>query len=97
MNQDRLNKLEAVGFAWSAKNIRKSSIYNSLIGNGKADFHVRARTNKSLSPVEDSRNSSRSRLNDSLWEDMYHRLVVYKEKFGVCLPVALVFLDNEIG
>lgn len=56
LNQERLQKLESIGFAWTAKNVKKKPKKPEVI--------------------------RKSRLNDSQWNEMYERLVAYKEQHG---------------
>jgi hypothetical protein len=75
LNAERLQKLELSGFAWSAKHVRKNqkkteSPPNTPVEPNAASQHHQQR---------------RHRLNEAQWEDMYHRLVHYKEQHGNCL------------
>uniref|UniRef100_A0A7S3P091 Helicase-associated domain-containing protein n=1 Tax=Amphora coffeiformis TaxID=265554 RepID=A0A7S3P091_9STRA len=111
LNQERLRKLHEIGFAWSAKHVRKQRnnslqqngpppiddqqavplpetgatmhgtmlpIMNMLIDNNPAPIATAARPRK-------SEPRQAGRLNDQQWEEMYQRLVRYKEQFGDCL------------
>jgi hypothetical protein len=72
LSQERLDKLESIGFAWSAKNVRKGAKSPSLLGKPKR------------SPDDGTaRAAARNRLNDNQWEQMCQRLAEYKEKHGV--------------
>jgi hypothetical protein len=79
LNDERLRRLEAVGFAWSAKNIRKPKPASP------ANMSP-PKARKSASATEASaRAEARQRSNDATWNEMYNRLVEYKEKHGDCL------------
>jgi hypothetical protein len=74
LNQVRLEKLQSIGFAWSAKNVRKPKP-SAPDGPPKPK----------KAPADDSasRTEARNRLADSQWEEMYQRLEQYKEKHFV--------------
>lgn len=75
LNAERLEKLESVGFAWSAKNIRKAKVPTTPT------------SQKNKRPMLDavSRAQSRQRMQDQTWNEYYLRLAAYKEKYGDCL------------
>lgn len=101
LNAERLEKLELLGFAWSAKNVaRKKSPSPVVPGKAKKP------------PIQEDvgRSSTRQRVNDAQWDEMYHRLALYKEFHGVStqigtgmkLPVSKLtilphFLDARIA
>jgi hypothetical protein len=74
LNQVRLEKLKSIGFAWSAKNVRKPK---PLAPDGPPK--------PKKAPADDSasRTEARNRLADSQWEEMYQRLEQYKAKHFV--------------
>lgn len=117
LNQERLRKLQEIGFAWSAKHVRKSR-NNSLqylgptptppVDNPQGPFASvpdvaetriqAAATLPTQTIVVDSNiapvaprprkmepRQAAGRLNDQQWEEMYQRLVRYKEENGDCL------------
>jgi predicted oxidoreductase len=71
LSQSRLEKLESIGFAWVAKNVRKPK---PTVGGA---------TTKPKKAPDDSKSASRNRLADIQWQEMYQRLTVYKEEQGV--------------
>lgn len=77
LNDERLRRLESIGFAWSAKNIRKPKPASPA-----TTPMSKARARKSASGTE--RTEARQRSNDASWNEMYNRLVEYKAKHGVC-------------
>jgi hypothetical protein len=79
LNAERLAKLESVGFAWSAKNIRKikTAPLTPIAGGGAIGS---AKKRPMVDPVQ--RLQARQRLHDQTWNEMYLRLVAYKEKYG---------------
>lgn len=90
LNDERLKRLEAIGFAWSAKSVRKTkpaSPTESSVPKPK----------KTSADQAASRAAARQRANDALWNDMYNRLVEYKATYGVRLwvnPVSIAaFVD----
>ena len=122
LNQERLRKLQEIGFAWSAKHVRKQR-NNSLQGNAAArpppappplealppspDNNVVMHNNPAhqammmppaitmvpapagiLEPAPRPRKTEprqAGRFSDQQWEEMYQRLVRYKEEHGDCL------------
>jgi hypothetical protein len=70
LNQERLAKLQTIGFAWSAKGQRKNPT--------STDMKARRPS------LVDVRSLARLRLNDAQWQQMYEKLVMYKEEHGVC-------------
>lgn len=91
LNQERLEKLEAIGFAWSAKNTRKLKPPPAIpmtIPSPNNTSVVTTTTSmnkpKKGSPEEvASRTAAKTRLHDSQWEETFQRLLQYKEKYGV--------------
>ena len=81
LNPERLAKLEAIGFAWTAKNVKKAKSPTSTPPNAPAKI-----TKKTLS-MENMTNkaAARNTWHDELWEEYYNRLRLYKEKYGDCL------------
>lgn len=78
LNAERLAKLESVGFAWSAKNIRKTkSTPTTPNPNGMPGS---AKKRPMVDPLQ--RLQARQRLHDQTWNEMYLRLVAYKDKYG---------------
>lgn len=75
INPERLSRLESIGFAWSAKNLRKSKIAPSA--------HPNSKSSKAPPDAASSRAAARQRLNDMQWNDMYSRLLLYKSRYGV--------------
>jgi hypothetical protein len=69
LTADRLGKLESIGFAWSAKHVRKKKT--------------------ECPPIPDETvpapNVRRQRLNEAQWEDMYQRLIKFRQQHGHCL------------
>ena len=116
LNQERLRKLHEIGFAWSAKHVRKQR-NNSLQNTGQPPvaenpqgFHPPDPTAVGMmipvgpsvpvptglmdavmpsipTVVRPRKTEPRpaGRLNDQQWEEMYQRLVRYKEDYGDCL------------
>lgn len=80
LNQERLEKLTSIGFAWSAKG-KKATKAAAPPGASKTK----------RSPIEDGRSNSRSRMNDN-WLEMYERLRKYKEEHGVRIQEYVVCL-----
>lgn len=80
LNQVRLEKLKSIGFAWSAKNVRKP----------KPPAPDGPPKPKKV-PADDSasRTEARNRLADSQWEEMYQRLEQYKAKHIVSSLLAM--------
>jgi hypothetical protein len=79
LNDERLRRLESVGFAWSAKNIRKSKPASPAI-------MPAPKARKSASATDASaRAEARQRSNDAAWNEMFNRLVEYEAKHGDCL------------
>lgn len=93
LNQERLEKLEAIGFAWSAKNTRKlkppPAIPMTIPSPNNTSVVATTTTMnkpKKGSPEEvASRTAAKTRLHDSQWEETFQRLLQYKEKYGNCL------------
>lgn len=81
LNAERLQRLQGIGFAWSAKNLRKPKPTSLLPGQTP-------KRSKSLvgSAVDAAQKAaSRQRLNDAQWTEMYDRLFKYKESHHDCL------------
>jgi hypothetical protein len=76
LTTERLQKLESVGFAWVAKYIKKSSPKKTPAESSTSDASA---------AQQERQQQRRQRLNEALWEEMYQRLVHYKEQFGDCL------------
>lgn len=76
LNAERLEKLESVGFAWSAKNMRKSKV-------PVASLIMSPMKKKPPMPDHISRAQARQRVQDQTWNEMYERLMAYKAKYGV--------------
>lgn len=72
LTADRLQKLESVGFAWVAKFIKKTPT---------------KKEEEEVSTLEavNAQQQRKQRLNEAQWEDMYQRLVQYKQQYGDCL------------
>ncbi|KAL3936285.1 MAG: hypothetical protein SGBAC_008367 [Bacillariaceae sp.] len=70
LTAERLRKLESVGFAWVAKFIKKSA------SKKEEDTSLYA---------HNAQQQRKQRLNEAQWEEMYQRLVQYKQQFGDCL------------
>jgi hypothetical protein len=86
LNDERLRRLESIGFAWSAKNIRKSK--------PASPAKIPApKSRKSASATDASRVEARQRANDAIWNEMFNRLVEYKAQHGDCL-VPKKFTDD---
>lgn len=78
LNDERLRRLEAIGFAWSAKNIHKPKPASPATTPAP-------KARKSASGTDSAaRAEARQRSNDASWNEMYNRLAHYKEKHGVC-------------
>lgn len=87
LTTERLSKLHSIGFAWSAKNIRKGH-YNKGMNNSdtKNKATKKQQGDNTLPTSVNSKNiTARNRFNDAQWEEMYQRLMSYKEKYGDCL------------
>jgi hypothetical protein len=84
LNQVRLEKLKSIGFAWSAKNVRKPK---PPAPDGPPKLKK--------APADDSasRTEARNRLADSQWEEMYQRLEQYKAKNFVSSLSMMVFFS----
>ncbi|CAJ1957843.1 unnamed protein product [Cylindrotheca closterium] len=76
LTSERLNKLESVGFAWVAKFVKKSTSSKNKDDDSNS-------TNSS-EPVN-LQQQRKQHLNEVQWEEMYHRLVQYKQQYGDCL------------
>ena len=77
LNDERLTRLESIGFAWSAKSIHKPKPPSP------ATTPV-PKSRKSASGTDSAaRAEARQRSNDASWNEMYSRLAKYKEKHGV--------------
>ncbi|KAL7572037.1 hypothetical protein ACA910_001690 [Epithemia clementina (nom. ined.)] len=76
LDQERLAKLEEIGFAWSAKHVRKSVKASTTTGPPVVP-------RKPVAQLGESK--AASRWSDHQWEEMYQRLVRYKFVFGDCL------------
>lgn len=88
LNAERLKKLESIGFAWSAKNMRKP----------KQTSPTLKKKSSSLSAADTaSRAAARNRHNDVQWNEMYEKLVKYKEKHGDCLVPKKFEEDPKLG
>jgi hypothetical protein len=74
LNQERLEKLKSIGFAWSAKNVRKPK---------PPTPEGPPKLKKAPADESASRNEARTRLADAQWEELYLRLTQYKEKHFV--------------
>jgi len=70
LTTERLQKLESVGFAWVAKFIKKAA--------------AKKEEDSSLEAAN-AQQQRKQRLNEAQWEEMYQRLLQYKEQFGDCL------------
>ena len=71
LTAERLEKLESVGFAWVAKFLKKAA--------PKKDDDA------NTLDAANAQQQRKQRLNEAQWEDMYQRLVQYREQFGDCL------------
>jgi len=87
LNQERLEKLQSIGFTWSAKNLRKT----------KASAPDKPKKLKAGPDDAAGKVAARNRLNDAQWEEMYQRLQQYKEKFGDCLVPRKYEPDPKLG
>lgn len=78
LTTERLQKLESVGFAWVAKYMKK---------NPPKTPPAESSYNNSETTIaqQERQQQRRQRLNEALWEEMYQRLMHYKEQFGDCL------------
>lgn len=103
LNEERLRKLQEIGFAWSAKHVRKqrnNSLQNSrpidvpaqddgiTIPNSTAvvdNSAVSANTTSVAARTRKNDPRQTGRLNDQQWEEMYQRLVQFKQEHGDCL------------
>ena len=89
LDQERLAKLVEIGFAWSAKHVRKSTKASATAGGP--------------SPVprkpagQPGESKATSRWSDNQWEEMYQRLVRYKESFGDCLVPRKFDMDPKLA
>lgn len=86
LDQTRLTKLNSLGFAWSAKTQRKSSPV--LDPNTSQENPVVPPKNKSKKLGFDekglpARHAARALVLDAQWNEMYERLVKYKDEHGV--------------
>eukprot|EP00980_Cylindrotheca_fusiformis_P006910 scaffold1442_cov128-Cylindrotheca_fusiformis.AAC.31 len=77
LTTERLQKLESIGFAWVAKYVKKSS--------PKRNPSETLSIGETTMMQQERQQQRRQRLNEALWEEMYQRLVHYKEQFGDCL------------
>jgi threonine dehydratase len=68
--------LESVGFAWSAKNLRKIKP-TSIVTTDTPPIRKRPMMETGI------RFQARQRLHDQTWAEMYERLEAYKQKYGV--------------
>jgi hypothetical protein len=75
LNAERLQKLESIAFAWSAKHVRKSQKKVECPQNTPVEANT----------TSQQQQQRRHRLNEAQWEDMYQRLLKYKEQHGNCL------------
>ena len=69
LTAERLQKLESIEFAWVAKYAKNKTQLPS--GNSQK--------------AQQQQKQRRQRLNDAQWEEMYRRLIDYKETYGDCL------------
>ena len=92
LDHERLAKLKLIGFAWSAKHVRKN--VGKLVDKPAASAtsativeNVTGPTAGSRKPVAPVCGDSKapSRWSDHQWEEMYLRLKRYKELYGDCL------------
>lgn len=85
LNQERLEKLKAIGFAWTAKNVRKSVPGQDPGATITKPTSVAGRPKRIVTEeaVAGLKATARPRVNDNQWEQMYQRLVEYQEKHGV--------------
>lgn len=87
LDQARLTKLNSIGFAWSAKTQRKSSpLQDSSASQENAT--VPHQKGKSKKPGSDdkalsARHVARGLILEAHWNEMYERLVKYKDEHGV--------------
>jgi hypothetical protein len=89
LNDERLKRLQSIGFAWSAKNVRKPKP-------ASPEEPMVARARKSNIPTDPvSRAAARQQENDRQWMYMYDRLVEYKNKHGVSNTRGIVMLMLE--
>ena len=68
LTAERLAKLESIGFAWSAKHIRKKKSEGGVV--------------LASAPVAEQPQLRRQKLNEAQWEDMYQRLVQFQHQHG---------------
>ncbi len=66
LNSERLQKLELLGFAWSAKNVARKAKSPSPC--------IAVKAKKTSSNEDAGRSSSRQRMNDAQWDEMFQRL-----------------------
>jgi hypothetical protein len=87
LNQERLRKLQEIGFVWSAKHVKKqrNNSLPSLLSPMETDMPI-VITAQGPPPSRPRKTETKAaRLNDEQWEEMYQRLVRYKEEHGECL------------
>lgn len=87
LNQERLRKLQEIGFVWSAKHVKKqrNNSLPSVLSPMEADMPILI-TAQGPPPSRPRKTETKAaRLNDEQWEEMYQRLVRYKEEHGECL------------
>ena len=85
LNAERLQRLESIGFAWSAKNVRKPKPASPE--NVVAPAAPKSRKSAGSTDAA-ARAAARQRLNDAQWLEMYNRLVDYKAKYGVSMRIS---------
>ena len=78
LNRERLQKLESIGFAWSAKGrkVVKAPTRSTTTSTTGAPNAV----NRGANPEGER---AKNRSSDAQWDEMYQRLVKYKEVYGV--------------
>ena len=96
LSEERLKKLQDVGFSWSVRNAKKVSADSA--GRKKRTRDVGDGDTVTIldGEVVDGKGkhtevSKRRKRNDALWNDMYGRLVQYKNENGHCL----IQVDND--
>lgn len=85
LDQARLAKLNSIGFAWSAKTQRKSPLRDSISSQENASFpQQKEKLRKSgFDEKESARHVARGLILEAHWDEMYERLVQYKNEHGV--------------
>jgi hypothetical protein len=96
LSEERLKKLQDVGFSWSVRNAKNVSadtinVNKRTINVGDVDDTTKLDGEVVGGKGKHTEVSKRRKRNDALWNDMYDRLVQYKNKNGHCL----IQVDND--